>query len=144
MKGARTNSCCRVILANTAFSSVLLPLSLWPFNTNLCILSRYLCAPNSYSVLIARVSRIGPSTCNSVQRNDSVRDKVLSGYSLMLWLLSACTGQSLFPVLVHCHHLIARYHSDPLSDLFAVLKPVWAAQPQPFAYCRFAQLFPRI
>ena len=140
----RANSCCRVVLANTAFSSVLLPVSPWPFNTILCILSRYLCSPNSYSVLTAEVSRIGPSMCNSAQQNDSVRDKVLPGYSLMMWLLSACTGWSLFPVLVCCHHLIARYHSDPVSNLFAELKPVRAAKLQTFAYCRFAWLFPRI
>lgn len=69
--------------------------------------------------------------------NDSVRDKVLSGYLVMLWLLSACSGQSLFPVLVCCYHLIARYHSDTVSDLFAELKPTQAAEPQGFAYCRF-------
>lgn len=45
-RNARTSSCYNVILANTAFSSVLFLSSLWPFVTDLYNLNTYLCTPN--------------------------------------------------------------------------------------------------
>lgn len=79
--------------------------------------------------------------CNSAQINHSVRDKSL------LWLpADAVVALLAWSEFIPSPGLLPLFnsHSDPVSYLFAELKPVQAAKPQTFSCCRFSQLFPRI